>query len=69
MRPTTPSDEPLWFHIVSQGGMQIDKRIGGGTQYRVRRGDKIADDTLTDFGEAVDLIEDMQRSLNNLKGR
>lgn len=48
--------------------MTIEK-LAGGQIFRVRKGDKIVDDTLTDFDEAVDLVDDMLRSINNLKGR
>lgn len=66
MQRTIPSKEPVWFHIVSHGGMQIDKQIGG-SDYRVRRGTAVVD-VVKDFTEAVDLVEDMLRSFNNLKG-
>lgn len=67
MQKTTPSKEPVWFHIVSHGGMHIDKQIGG-SDYQVRRGTAVVD-VVKDFTEAVDLVEDMLRSINNLKGR
>lgn len=66
MQRTIPSKEPVWFHIISHGGMYIDKRIGG-SDYRVRRGTAVVD-VIKDFTEAMDLAEDMLRSLNNLKG-
>jgi len=46
--------------------MHIDKRIGG-SDYRVRRGTAVVD-VVKDFTEAMDLVEDMLRSYNNLKG-
>lgn len=68
MRTTTPSDGRLWIPFVRQSSMTIEK-LAGGQVFRVRKGDKIVDDTLADFDEAVDLVDDMLRSINNLKGR